>query len=205
MGKFILETWMLLLLLLLLFTIVSMYAQNNVKGIVLDADSEIGLQGVLVTLKSTTKNQLTDFDGVFIISNLSMGNYVLEIKLLGYEIQNFPIELSNKTVDLGVILLFKDLTEDLDLSTIILTDDELNDAASAADNISGLLQATKDVYLRTAAFEFGGSFFRVRGLDSENGIVSINGLEMNKLFNGRPQWGNWGGLNGVTRNQHEFD
>ena len=29
----------------------------------------------------------------------------------------------------------------------------------------------------------------------------MNGIEMNKMFNGRPQWSNWGGLNDVMRNQ----
>jgi hypothetical protein len=29
----------------------------------------------------------------------------------------------------------------------------------------------------------------------------MNGIEMNKVFNGRPQWSNWGGLNDVLRNQ----
>jgi hypothetical protein len=29
----------------------------------------------------------------------------------------------------------------------------------------------------------------------------INGVTMNKLFDGRPQWGDWGGLNNVVRNQ----
>ena len=129
------------------------------------------------------------------------GSYVLEISFNGYETQNFPVELSGTTIDLGTILLYEDLTEEEDLSTVTLTDDELNDDTSAADNISGLLQASRDIYLRTAAFEFSSSFFRIRGLDSENGKVLINGIEMNKLYNGRPQWSNWGGLNDVLRNQ----
>jgi hypothetical protein len=29
----------------------------------------------------------------------------------------------------------------------------------------------------------------------------INGIVMNKLYDGRPQWSNWGGLNDATRNQ----
>jgi hypothetical protein len=29
----------------------------------------------------------------------------------------------------------------------------------------------------------------------------INGVSMNKSYDGRPQWGNWGGLNDATRNQ----
>jgi hypothetical protein len=29
----------------------------------------------------------------------------------------------------------------------------------------------------------------------------INGISMNKIYDGRPQWSNWGGLNDATRNQ----
>ena len=89
----------------------------------------------------------------------------------------------------------------VDLFSISLSDDELNDDTSAADNISGLLNSSMDVFYRTAAYEFSSSFFKVRGLDSDNAIVHINGVKMNKLYNGRPQWSNWGGLNDVLRNQ----
>ncbi|PQJ79764.1 TonB-dependent receptor [Polaribacter porphyrae] len=176
-------------------------AQNIVKGIVTDSDSENPLEGVLVSIVNTPTTETTGANGVFTIKNIPNGSYILEIKLVGYETQNFPIDLFGKTVDLGTILLYKDFSEDQDLSLITITDDELNDDASAADNIAGLLQATRDIYLRTAAFEFSSSFFRIKGLDSGNGKVLINGIEMNKLFDGRAQWSNWGGLNDVLRNQ----
>ena len=89
----------------------------------------------------------------------------------------------------------------VDLFSISLSDDELNDDTSASDNISGLLNSSMDIFYRTAAYEFSSSFFKVRGLDSDNAIVHINGVKMNKLYNGRPQWSNWGGLNDVLRNQ----
>ena len=89
----------------------------------------------------------------------------------------------------------------VDMFSISLSDDELNDDTSASDNISGLLNSSMDVFYRTAAYEFSSSFFKVRGLDSDNAIVHINGVKMNKLYNGRPQWSNWGGLNDVLRNQ----
>lgn len=188
-------------LLLFFGVIFSSIAQNVIKGVVVDSERNTQLEGVVVKVKENTMSTLTNENGVFILQNLPNGAYVLEISFSGYETQNFPVELSGMTVDLGNILLYEDLTEEEDLSTVTLTDDELNDDTSAADNISGLLQASRDVYLRTAAFEFSSSFFRIRGLDSENGKVLINGIEMNKLFNGRPQWSNWGGLNDVLRNQ----
>lgn len=187
---------------MLVFSIITLQAQNIVKGTVLDGDSETPLQNVSIKIKENQLiNATTGKNGSFIIKGLSNGNYVIEILLEGYETQNFPITLSGSTVDLEEIYLFADVTEDQDLSLITITDDELNDDASAADNIAGLLQATRDLYLRTAAFEFSSSFFRIRGLDSGNGKVLINGIEMNKINDGRAQWSNWGGLNDVLRNQ----
>lgn len=185
----------------LLFLILGISSQNTVKGIVVYNSSGKPLKDVLITLKNTVFNTITDVNGSFKIINIPKGNYLLEVKLLGYETQNFPLEFIESTIDLGTISLFKNLVEEQDLSLITLTDDELNDDANAADNITGLLQATRDVFLRTAAFEFSSSFFRVKGLDSGNGKVLINGIEMNKIYDGRAQWSNWGGLNDVLRNQ----
>jgi hypothetical protein len=184
-----------------LFFIKAIGAQNSVKGIIVERGSEKPVKGVSITVINTTIILMTGLDGVFIIKNIPNGIYMVEIKLKNYETQKFPIELSGNAIDLGTIILLKDFSEDQDLSLITLTDDELNNDASAADNIAGLLQATNDIYLRTAAFEFSSSFFRIKGLDSGNGKVLINGIEMNKLYDGRAQWSNWGGLNDVLRNQ----
>ena len=193
------KTIVLIVLFLLCHT--SMYSQNVIRGIIIDNNSKTPLSEVLISIKNTIFTTKTDLNGAFHIKALSKGNYILEIKLNGFETQNLPLELSNNTIDLGVILLFRDFTDQLDLSIITISDDELNNDASAADNISGLLQASKDIFLRTAAFEFSSSFFKVKGLDSGNGKVLINGIQMNKVYDGRAQWSNWGGLNDVLRNQ----
>ena len=195
MKKFILTQ------LLLLFFLQAIVAQNIIKGIIVESESEKPLQNVLIRIVNTNLVESTTIDGAFTFKNVRNGRYILEMKLVGYETQNFPIELSGATIDLGVIILYRDIIEEQDLSLITITDDELNDDASAADNISGLLQASKDIFLRTAAFEFSSSFFRIKGLDSGNGKVLINGIEMNKIYDGRAQWSNWGGLNDVLRNQ----
>ena len=193
------KTIVLIVLFLLCHT--SMYSQNVIRGIIIDNNSKMPLSEVLISIKNTIFTTKTDLNGAFHIKALSKGNYILEIKLNGFETQNLPLELSNNTIDLGVILLFRDFTDQLDLSIITISDDELNNDANAADNISGLLQASKDIFLRTAAFEFSSSFFKVKGLDSGNGKVLINGIQMNKVYDGRAQWSNWGGLNDVLRNQ----
>lgn len=179
----------------------SIYAQNSIKGVVVDSDNENPMAGVTVNIKNTTTSVLTNEKGAFIIENLSNGNYIVEIVFKGYETQNFPVELSGRPVNLGTIYLYKDLTEEQDISIVNITDDELNGDDGFTDNIAGLLQSSRDVFLSAAAFDFSATFFRPRGLDNANGKVLINGLEMNKLFNGRPQWANWGGLNDLQRNQ----
>ena len=191
----------LVFIVLFLFLFRTVNAQNIVKGIVVDNNSKKPISNVLVRVKNTIVTARTTINGVFKIADLANGKYIIEIIFNGFESQNFPIVLSKSTIDLGTILLFEDITEEQDLSIITITDDQLNTDTSSADNISGLLQASKDIFLRTAAFEFSSSFFRIKGLDSGNGKVLINGIEMNKIYDGRAQWSNWGGLNDVLRNQ----
>ena len=188
-------------LLLSLFACLSVLAQNSIKGVVVDGDNENPLQGVTVSIKTTSTSVLTNEKGAFIIDNLSNGSYIVEISFKGYESQSFPVELSGNPVDLGNIFFYKDLTEEQDISIVNITDDELNSDDGFTDNIAGLLQSSRDVFLSAAAFDFSATFFRPRGLDNANGKVLINGIEMNKLQNGRPQWSNWGGLNDLQRNQ----
>ncbi|WP_299712548.1 carboxypeptidase-like regulatory domain-containing protein [uncultured Tenacibaculum sp.] len=192
-----------ILTVLFCFTIsYGVFGQNTVKGVVKDSNSEKVLQGVSVSIEGRNDSQVTNTDGIFTLQNLPDGKFIVTLKKTGYETQNYPVTLSGSVVDLGDIFMYEDeFSDNQDLSTIIIADDELNDDSSAADNISSLLQSSRDVYLRAAAFEFSAAFFRIRGLDSDNAKLLINGIEMNKLETGRPEWANWGGLNDVLRNQ----
>jgi len=187
-----------------IFSVVTGFSQQTiVKGSVNDAVSNEPIPDVTVTLEGTNLSMLTDDLGMFLFdSNVPLGEQMLNLSKDGYFANRYPIIVNEgKTVNIADMSLEIDDSNTSGLFTITLSDDELNDDTSGADNISGLLSSSKDVFSRTAAFEFSSSFFRVRGLDSDNGSVLINGIEMNKLYNGRPQWSNWGGLNDVVRNQ----
>ena len=121
-----------LITLFLGFLYLSISAQNIVKGILIDSDSETPISGVSVSMKHQNFYALkTDEKGFFIFQKINNGAYVLEIKLQGYETQKFSIQLTGTTINLGSILLYKDSTLEQDLSTITITDDELNDQAFA--------------------------------------------------------------------------
>lgn len=194
------------ILLMLFFCWASvLYGQEiQVRGLVVDGQTGKPLSGVEATLEGSSWKAESSQEGKFILQGkLPLGEQVLLVTKPGYLPQRFPIVLhAEAALDLEVIILQPDLLEQQQSTAIIsLTEEELDEEGGSYDNVSGLLQATKDVFLNTAAFDFGATFFRPRGLNRENGVLLINGVEMNKLYDGRPQWSNWGGLNDVQRNQ----
>ena len=186
-----------------LLTFCTTYAQQTVvEGSVKDLTSNQALAEVTVTFEGLLLSTQTDASGVFLFSfDVPLGEQVLTLTKDGYRVARYPIVINEgETLNIQDMMMSLDESDD-DLFTITLSDDELNDDTSGADNISGLLSSSQDVFQRAAAFEFSSSFFRVRGLNTDNGNVLMNGIEMNKVYNGRPQWSNWGGLNDVLRNQ----
>ena len=187
-----------------IFSSITLLAQQTlIKGSVKDAVTLEPIADVSITIEETQQTTNTDLLGEFTFStNVPLGEQVLNLYKIGYVVKRYPIVVNQgMTVNITDMTLDIDVSNASDLFTITLSDDELNDDTGGADNISGLLSSSQDVFQRTVAFEFSPSFFNVRGLGSENGTVLINGIEMNKLFNGRPQWSDWGGLNDVVRNQ----
>ena len=197
MKKLVLST-------LLVLQAVFVFAQQNpaLKGKVIDAKSQKPLQNVVALIQSTNQSVLTDFDGNFVFQTVPPGNQVLLVKTNGYSQQTYLLEPSTEeTVDLGIIVLEEDITSEQQLSLVTITENDLGDDNSGSESTSGLLQATRDTYQQAAAFNWGQARFRIRGLDNEYGTTMINGIVMNKIYDGRPQWSNWGGLNDATRNQ----
>ncbi|WP_346882399.1 carboxypeptidase-like regulatory domain-containing protein [uncultured Algibacter sp.] len=192
------------LLFFLEFFCIAVYAQQtSIKGSVKNAVSLQPIEGVNISIENSNLKTTTNILGEFVFNkSIPLGEQILKISKLGYITKRYPIIINEgKTVNITDMILDRDTSINNDLFTITLTDDELNNDTSGADNISGLLASSLDVFQRTAAFEFSQSFYRLRGLDSNHGNVLINGIEMNKVYNGRPQWSNWGGLNDVLRNQ----
>ena len=172
------------------------------SGKVIDSKTQKPLQNVVASIQNTNFTQLTDSNGKFLFKNAPVGNQLLQINFIGYKNQLIAVDVeAGKILDLGIVVLEEDITEEQQLSLVTITDNDLGDDNSGSESTSGLLQATRDVFQQAAAFNWGQARFRIRGLDNEYGTTMINGVVMNKIYDGRPQWSNWGGLNDATRNQ----
>jgi hypothetical protein len=102
----------------------------------------------------------------------------------------------------GILLAQEDTIQanQVDIPVVTISSSELENDLQAQD-ISGLLGASNDIFVSTAGYTFGSARFRIRGYDSEYTSVLINGVKMNDMQTGRAYWSSWGGLNDATRNK----
>ena len=199
-----LVTGVLCLLLCLTFTQKSP-AQNTIilRVLFLDESSHNPLSQVKLCLEEIQLCAFSDSKGTIELSTIPMGIFTLVIELNDYQTKKIRIDFSkNQNLDLGTIYLSKEIFFSENENTILLNEsDFLEDDVGGSENITGNLQSYKTIFAQTAAFNFSPARFKIRGYDSKENTISINGIPMNKLYDGRPQWSNWGGLNDVLRNQ----
>ena len=94
---------------------------------------------------------------------------------------------TTKTVkDTNSVVVFSLMADDLD-------------ADAQNQDISTLLQSSRDVFASIAGFNFSNARYQIRGLESEHYSVLINGVPMNDPELGWGIFSYWGGLNDVTR------
>lgn len=178
---------------------VSIFGQTKITGMLKSSTNDKPLYDAEVSLLGTSKQVNTDRIGYFQLLDVSDGIYTLSFSKEGYGMYEQQIEVQGqKSIDLGEITLMYDPQED-SMGVITLTDDELTSDESSSQSSVGLLQSSKDVFAKMAAYELGAYWFRTRGYDNKYSEVFFNGIRMNKIDNNRVDFGNWGGLNDVTR------
>ena len=189
---------------LFVMQVLFVFAQTTtgITGKVVDSKSQKPLQNVVAAIQNTSFTVLTDASGVFTFKDAPQGTQLVQIKSTGYKDQLLAVDVeAGKMLDLGIIVFEEDITSEQQLSLVTITDNDLGDDNSGSESTAGLLQASRDVFQQAAAFNWGQARFRIRGLDSEYGTTMINGVNMNKVYDGRAQYSDWGGLNDATRNQ----
>ena len=189
---------------LFVMQVVFVFAQSGTgfSGKVVDTKTQKPLQYVVASVQNSNLTEITDVNGKFTFKNVPVGAQLLQIKSVGYKTQLLNVDVEKgKILELGVVVLDEDITLEQETSLIAITDNDLGDDNSGSENTASLLQASRDVFNQAAAFNWGQSRFKVRGLDNAYGTTLINGVILNKIYDDRPQYSNWGGLNDALRNQ----
>ncbi|MDD7915703.1 TonB-dependent receptor [Polaribacter ponticola] len=196
-----------LLFVALFFVTATVLGQTKITGTIVDETNQ-SLPGASVLEKGTSNGTDTDFDGKFSLkTNSNSGTLV--ISFIGYKTKE--VTFSSSKTNVGKIQLVEDATLDevVITATSFAIDRKTPVAVStikAADierklgtqEFPEVLKSTPGVYATKSGGGFGDGRINLRGFDSENVAVMINGVPVNDMENGRVYWSNWAGLSDVT-------
>ncbi|SFC96549.1 Outer membrane receptor proteins, mostly Fe transport [Algibacter lectus] len=196
----------LLLTVALLFSTVIM-AQSTITGTVLEQGINMPLPGANVVEKGTTNGVVTDFDGNFTLKTKSSSGEII-ITYVGYtsktisfsgdsSLKNVTLEPSQ--VGLETVQIIASVAVDrktpVAVSTVKAADIELK---LGTQEFPEILKSTPGIYTTKTGGGYGDAKTRIRGFQSENVAVMINGIPVNDMENGAVYWSNWAGLGDVT-------
>ncbi len=184
-------------------------AQTTVTGTVVDAEGNEPLIGAAVLQSGTSNGVVTDVDGKFSISVPSGATLVF--KSLGYKDLQKKVTGSGQQ-DLGIVIMSIDAfaLADVTITSSIAIARETPVAMSSitpqfieerigVKEFPELLKATPGVTVIRDGGGFGDSKLNMRGFQSANVAVMVNGVPMNDMEWGGVYWSNWLGLQDVAR------
>ena len=186
------------------------FGQTIVEGTVVDETG--ALPGAAVIEKGTSNGTTTDFDGNFSLE-VKETKGILQVSFVG--MASREIEFSAKagqTVNLGNIILAQDenVLEEIVVTAVSFAIDRKTPVAVStvtagviehklgSQEFPEILKSTPGVYATKSGGGFGDGKLTMRGFNSENVAVLINGVPVNDMENGRVYWSNWAGLSDVT-------
>jgi outer membrane receptor protein involved in Fe transport len=187
--------------------------QTTLTGKIIDSKNGESLPGAVVLIKGSSAGVASGLDGNFKFKTKETGDQVVVIRTMGFTPKELNVNLKGSNIDLGTI--------SLDIEAVNL--DEVSVVASmaidrktpvAVSNITQayiedklgnnefpeILRQTPGIYASKDGGGFGDSRVTVRGFDTRNTAVMINGVPVNDMENGTVYWSNWAGLADVTRN-----
>ena len=198
-----------LLALAFLLTSATGFAQITLKGKVVEAETGVPIPGVNINIDGTVKGTVTDFNGFFDFET-DIPDGILVFSYVGFSTLEVPF---NGDTDFGVLEIVPSATglEEVIITSYNLAIDRKTPVAVStirAEEIETrlgnqefpeILKTTPGVYVTKSGGGFGDAEMRLRGFNSENIAVLINGVPINGMENGRVYWSNWAGLSDVTR------
>lgn len=186
--------------------LLSVCAQTVVSGTISDASTSEPLIGATVYNKRTQGGTTSDIDGKFQLS-LQKGDEIT-ISYIGYESMVILIDNPSKKLD---VLLKADLIglDDVVVTSQVAVQRQTPIAVSTIDPLviesklsnqefPEILKSTPGVYATKNGGGYGDSKINMRGFQSANVAVMVNGVPVNDMEWGGVYWSNWTGLSEVT-------
>ncbi|MDB4297511.1 hypothetical protein N9901_02020 [Flavobacteriaceae bacterium] len=100
---------------------------------------------------------------------------------------------------ISVVVFSQNIEEDN--SFVIITAEQLEVADDEVSTIVGDFSNTNDTYLNILSFEFQGAYFSRRGFETDKLSFTLNGISQNSLYDNKPIWNNWSGINRIYSSQ----
>jgi hypothetical protein len=181
--------------------------KSQIKGTVKDAVTNESIVGAIITY-TEGKGVVTDIDGTFSIQ-LDSGSYTIKVSYVGYKPAEKAITTKGKTIVLDFSLSTTTLTEVEVVSDIAISREtpvafsnidakKIQEELGARD-LPLILNSTPGVYATSQGGGDGDARVSIRGFNSQNVLVLLDGIPMNDMVNGRVFWTNWFGLDNLTR------
>ncbi|WP_396591379.1 TonB-dependent receptor [Allomuricauda sp. R78024] len=197
------------LLIVALFVSTIMFSQGTITGKVVDGELGGPLPGASVVLQGTENGASTDFDGNFTLE-VSESSGTLVVSYIGFISKNVSFSTTGSigTISLapdaeelegvivtGILDIAKDRQTPVAVSTIRAA--EIQEKLGSQE-LPEVLRSTPSIYTTKTGGGYGDGRINVRGFDSQNTAIMINGIPINDMENGRVFWSNWAGLGDVT-------
>lgn len=164
-------------------------AQFSISGKITDQQTGATLPGATISINPALTT-VSDAQGIYKFSNVSNGNYVLEVSYIGYQTVEKQVELSsNLTLNITLNATSR-LTEEVTVSATRAS----NNSPTAFTNLSKkdieknnsgrgfeylLEQTPSTVVTSNAGAGVGYTSIRIRGSDATRTNVTLNGIPLN--------------------------
>lgn len=185
---------------------------GSIKGTVLDEETSEAVVGANVVMKGTTTGTITDVNGNFLLEGVSAGPGVMTVSFVGYTPKEIEVTVApGKSVNLGRVKMTSQSfgLEEVSIMASVAVDRKTPVAVTTIKGATieeklgnqefpEMLRSTPSIYVTKQGGGFGDARINVRGFDSRNTAVMINGVPVNDMENGWVYWSNWAGLSDVT-------
>lgn len=184
-----------LLKLFVFLSIIAVAQKGTIKGLVTDEKSKEPLVGATIMLEGTTTGTITDFDGNYVLGNITPGTYNIRCSFISYEtklLKNILIQAGNtvelnfdmgeSTVEIEDVKVVAKANRESESMLLLdqkdaaiskesigaqqLSNQGVSDAASAATKITGITK------------QEGSKTLNIRGLGDRYNTTTLNGLPL---------------------------